>query len=627
MNTLRIAFNAFFLTTAMSTFLAPQHSAAATPAYVAPLAQLPMDQIVRRRLVPQLEHLFEQLEAAPTDAEFQGVRVYASGDRFLPGKIIVGIAHLVLNTPSGDPRLERYLAGSRTIVRHVAGLPNDTWGIYYALMAINRLDKAGLLARAIDEESLARLKKSLDWRRFVTPSDYRLIDLPTNYYGVAFGVARLRMLLGWESSKASEALLAQTLEHYEKYSGAYGFSDETEGEGRFDRYSVLLIAEICQRFIETGLEVTPELKAMLRKSAEVVLKLANVSGDGFGYGRSIGPYGDTAALEVLAAAAYLEVLSAEEAAYAYAYATRIAAKYVDFWVDRGMGSVNLWRHGRRTDKYRGEHRILGENFSLIHQLITTNELWNRAGLRNQTPRADLGAWLELTQPRFDLIWFARGRYDRALVLVRDRDRVFSLPLINGGTGQHQHAPYYPLPFSPRLLEGQPDSGHRFPLLMPKFVLDDGSELLATSFAKDIELQTESTKATLSYRQDELDRLEGAAPVPDERIAASTRYDFGPGFIARTDTYRPASPLALRGISLDFATFSKGAVVKGSRVTFASGAIEAFDVEGFETCVLQDIAASALRESTSGPMQTHVRCERGPMRLDEPLVLRWKFSYR
>lgn len=627
MNSLRTVFNALLLMTALSTSLSHPHSEAAKPAYVPPLAQVPIDQIVRQQLMPQLEHLFEQLEAAPTDAEFQGVRVYASGDKFLPGKIIVGIAHLILNTPPGDPRLERYLAGSRTIVRHVAGLTNDTWGIYYALMAINRLDKAGLLARAIDDESLARLKKSLDWRRFVTPSDYRLIDLPTNYYGVAFGVARLRMLLGWESSKASEALLAQTLEHYEKYSGANGFSDETEGEGRFDRYSVLLIAEICQRFIETGLEVTPKLKGLLRKSAEVVLKLANVGGDGFGYGRSIGPYGDTAALEVLASAAYLGVLSADEAAYAYAFATRIAAKYVDFWLDRGMCSVNLWRHGRRTDAYRGEHRILGENFSLIHQLITTNELWNRAGFRNQAPRADLGAWLERTQPRFDLIWFARGHHDRALVLYRDRGRVFSLPLINGGTGQHHHAPYYPLPFSPRLLEGQPDSGHRFPLLMPKFVLDDGSELLATSFAKDIEFQTEGTKAMLRYRQDELDRLEGAAPMPDPRIAANTTYDFGPGFIARTDTYRPASPLALRGISLDFATFSQGAVVKDSRVTFAAGAIDSFEVEGFETCVLQDIAASELRESTSGPMQTHVRCERARMRLDQPLVLRWKFTYR
>jgi hypothetical protein len=627
MTLLRTASIAILLMTAFSTSMSKTHIEAATPIYVPPLAQVPMDQIVHQQLMPQLEHLFEQLEAALTDAVFQGVRVYASGDKFLPGKIIVGIAHLILNTPAGDPRLERYFAGSRTIVRHVAGLTNDTWGIYYALMAINRLSKAGLLARAIDEESLALLKQSLDWRRFVTPTDYRLINLPTNYYGVAFGVARLRMLLGWEDGEASQALLDKTLEHYEKYSGANGFSDETEGEGRFDRYSVLLIAEICQRFIETGLEVTPKLKGLLRKSAEVVLKLANVGGDGFGYGRSIGPYGDTAALEVLASAAALGVLSADEAAYAYAYATRIAAKYVDFWFDRGMRSVNLWRHGRRTDGYRGEHRILGENFSLIHQLITTNELWNRAGFKNQAPRADLGAWLEKTQSRFDLIWFARGRYDRALVLYRDRGRVFSLPLINGGTSQHHHAPYYPLPFSPRVLEAQPDSGHRFPLLMPKFVLDDGSELLATSFAKNVEFQTQGAKATLSYRQDELDRLEGAAPIADARITASTTYDFGPGFIARTDTYRPASPLALRGISLDFATFSQGAVVTGSRVTFASGAIDSFEVEGFETCVLQDIAASELRESTSGPMQTHVRCERGRMQLDGSIVLRWKFTYR
>jgi hypothetical protein len=51
------------------------------------------------------------------------------------------------------------------------------------------------------------------------------------------------------------------LDHYRIYSGEYGFADETDGSGRFDRYSVLLIGEIAQRFIETGMEPTPQVKA------------------------------------------------------------------------------------------------------------------------------------------------------------------------------------------------------------------------------------------------------------------------------------------------------------------------------------------------------------------------------
>src|SRR5262249_10233844 len=138
--------------------------------------------------------------------------------------------------------------------------------------------------------------------------------------------------------------------------GQFGFSDETAGEGRFDRYSILLIAEICERFVETGLTVPPELKRMLRKSAELALATASSTGEGFSFGRSIGAYGETAELEILSIAAYLDVLSAEEKQYAYAYATRIVARYVEFWYDSTLHSVDLWGKGRRTDAYRGENR-------------------------------------------------------------------------------------------------------------------------------------------------------------------------------------------------------------------------------------------------------------------------------
>ncbi|RLM51049.1 hypothetical protein DVK02_17135, partial [Halobellus sp. Atlit-31R] len=179
------------------------------------------------------------------------------------------------------------------------------------------------------------------------------------------------------------------LKHYAAYSGEFGFSDETDGQGRFDRYSILLAAEICERFIETGLEVTPELKALLRKSAEVALNSATANGSGFTMGRSLGPYGETAMLEILSTAAYLGVLSAEEKEYAYAYSSRIAERYMKFWYNPEIHSVDMWNGGRRTDTYRGKHRILGENFSLLHQLIATNEMWNRAGMKDIVPRTDL----------------------------------------------------------------------------------------------------------------------------------------------------------------------------------------------------------------------------------------------
>ena len=42
---------------------------------------------------------------------------------------------------------------------------------------------------------------------------FTLINLPTNYYGVAFSIARLRFLMGWEDQSGSDALLACRADH------------------------------------------------------------------------------------------------------------------------------------------------------------------------------------------------------------------------------------------------------------------------------------------------------------------------------------------------------------------------------------------------------------------------------
>ncbi|MGH1558514.1 hypothetical protein ACRAWD_13890 [Caulobacter segnis] len=57
----------------------------------------------------------------------------------------------------------------------------------------------------------------------------------------------------------------------------------------------------------------------LRKSADVMLMRLDADGRGFEYGRSIGPYGETAIIEVLTAAAVLDLLTPPEKDLAYAY--------------------------------------------------------------------------------------------------------------------------------------------------------------------------------------------------------------------------------------------------------------------------------------------------------------------
>jgi hypothetical protein len=590
------------------------------------LATPPLHQTVEQAY-PQLDWFFRKLVQEKDDITIDGRASFQSHDKFLPGKIATGLADVLLHTPADDPRLPGMLRDYAAIADLTIGMENDTWGIYYYIGALYKLKQAGLLERAVRPATLEQLRKKLDWRTFVRVPAYELVDLPTNYYGVAFSIARLRLLMGWEDAQASGILLDRMLKHYADYSGAYGFSDETDGQGRFDRYSILLAAEICERFIETGLTVTPELKALLRKSADVALNAASADGTGFTMGRSLGPYGETAMLEILSTAAYLGVLTPEEKEYAYAYSARIGERYMNFWYDPAVHSVDMWGKGRRTDTYRGRHRILGENFSLLHQLSSTDDMWNRAGMKNAVPRADLAAWLERTRPAFSLARFADGEYDRALAIWRDGPHVFSLSMINGGPGQHANSPYYPLPFSYGIVSGIADSGAAHPQLLPKFRLADGSELIATAFMKDIQAGDADGGYRVTYRQDALTKLGRNVPVKDTRIAVETTYSLHHGVVTRTDTYTPAAPIDVAAVSLEFASFSGGPTVAGHTVTFRDGAVHAFSVDGLAHCGADDVTGNEAYRAPYGPMATLATCRTGAFTFDKPLTISWTIRYR
>jgi hypothetical protein len=598
--------------------------------YVPPLANVPMNQIIEQQLYPQLEYLFDKMVTEKEGVTIDGVAALKSNDKFLQGKIASGLAHVLLNMRRDDPRLQdqlnKRLRQFREIADMTAGMDNHTWGIYYYLEALYQLKQAGLLEQAVSPATLARLKTSLDWHTFVTPQ-WELIKLPTNYYGVAFSVSRLRMLLGWEDESASKVLLEKMMTHYRTYSGKYGFSDETPGEGRFDRYSILLVAEICERFIETGMEVTPEIKVMLRKSADIVLNIANTAGEGFTFGRSLGPYGDTAALEILSASAYLGVLTPEEKQYAYAYSNRIVARYMDFWYNPSMHSVDMWNGGRRTDTYRAKHRILGENFSLSHQLIFTTEFWNGAGMKDAKPKADLQAWLDRTRPRFSTAWFAQGEYDRALAIYRDRQHVFSLNMINGGNSQYDNSPYYPLPFAAGIIAGTPDSGPEHAQLLPKFTLADGSQLIGTSYIKDIRTDSKGKGARVSYRQDALAKTGGKGPVADGRIKLATTYTLEPGVITRTDTYTPSAPLQVSRLSLEFASYSDAPALQGKTVRFGNGDVTAFEVAGLDACTVEATGGADPYRAPTGAMASHLTCASSNFSFDRPLTVKWTLRYK
>ncbi len=582
------------------------------------------NEVVQSKLQPQAERLLLRLVQEGHGLTMDGAPVFDGRDKFLPGKIAVGLVDFLLSVPKNDPRLPGDLQAFRRVAALTVDDANDSWGAYYYMLALNGLRKAGLLRDAVDRLTLAKLRVRLDWRMFVDVDDYVLIDHPNNYYCVAFGIARLRAQMGWEDGAAAEKLFARIRAHYRQYSGDYGFADETDGEGRFDRYSVLLAGEIARHFIETDGKPPKEALGWLRNSADVMLSRMHAGGEGFEYGRSLGPYSETAIVEVLTAAAELDVLSEQEKALAYSYATRAAERYVGFWIDGTTGAVNLWDNGRRTDAYRGKFRRFGENLSLAHQFAYTNAVWNRLGYQDKVPLADFAQALKKL-PQQTVTWFARGQYDRVLLTRRDGDHIIGLPLISGGTTQHMHSPYFPIPFSRGMLAGVADGTQ--PLLLPQFTLADGSKVMPLAFIRAVSVTSRGHRTTVTYRQSELDRLGGESPIADDRLAVATTYVFEPGRITRTDIYTPKGSVGIAGIELDFGSFSEIAGSTARAVRFGTGALDEFKVAGLEGCQVTAIKDDPDFESDEGPMAAKIVCSSGARTVRDPFIISWTVTYR
>jgi hypothetical protein len=606
---------------ALGSIAGPSAKAAA----VASVDSIPAyNQTVTGRILPQSRELLVRLAKEGRGLSLDGVPVFNGDDKFLPGKIALSLGEFLVTVPADDPRRAEYIAGFRRISKLTVDDANDSWGIYYYISGLNKLRKAGLLGAAVDRLTLAKLRVRLDWRSFVDVDTFTLIDHPNNYYCVAFGIARLRVQMGWEDAAGSERLLRKMLEHYRQYSGEYGFADETDGDGRFDRYSILLSAEIAQKFIETGSQPPPEVVGWVRKSADVMFQRLNPHGDGFEYGRSLGPYGLTAIVEVLTAAAVLGVLNEQEKALAYAFISRAGQRYVDFWVSPKTGSVDMWDQGRRTDAYRGKFRILGENLSLAHQFVYTNAFWNELGFQDQPPMSHFEAALEKL-PKRNVTWFARGEYDRLLLTLRDHGHVIGLPLINGGPSQHMHNPYFPIPYSPGMLDSVADGST--PQLLPQFTLADGSVLAPLAFFRHVQVQERHAETVITYQQSQLDRLGTETPIADDRLSLTTTYVLTPGRIVRTDVYTPKGAVEIKSLRLEFATYSDAASRKGTTTVFGHGAVRKFETSGFERCSFTPISDDPAYHTPTGPFVTRVLCESPARTLKSPLQLRWSLSYQ
>jgi hypothetical protein len=236
------------------------------------------------------------------------------------------------------------------------------------------------------------------------------------------------------------------------------------------------------------------------------------------------------------------------------------------------------------------------------------------------------------RPTETLTWFARGQYDRALFTRRDGARVISLPVVNGGAGQHAHTPYYPIPFIPGLVAGVPE--RTFPFLVPELrragaVGAAAVALMPLAYQQQVERSRRGGHTRLSWTQPMLDRVGGRGPVADSSGRVATAYTFMPGTIEREDRWSSTAWGPADSLQVSFASFDSVAMVSQLnrqtwRFTMVGGIGRHFVVTGYTSCRADPLNATSEYRTPVGAHRTLIRCStpwRGPAQ-----TVRWQLTY-
>jgi hypothetical protein len=212
-----------------------------------------------------------------------------------------------------------------------------------------------------------------------------------------------------------------------------------------------------------------------------------------------------------------------------------------------------------------------------------------------------------------------------LLTLRDRGHVIGLPLINGGQSQHMHNPYFPIPFSAGMLDGIADGSS--PQLIPQFSLAEGSVLAPLAYFQHVKVAERGNETIITFQQPCLDRLGGQSPIPDDRFSLTSTYVLSSGRISRTDVYTPKGTVELKGLRMEFATYSDAPVQKGGTTAFGHGAVRKFETSGFEHCGTAPVQDDVAYHTATGPLLTSVVCESSARTVQGPLKLSWTLSYQ
>lgn len=502
------------------------------------------------------------------------------------------------------------------------------WGVLFYLMGLHRaVNITDPHLESLVRRQIAELKNVLDWRELMIPGSLCLLPgVPTNFLAVAASIACYRYKLGWEGAEIIHALLAELGKCGSQDALVDGLLDDSCGHGRYDRYSLLVPAELTDVFVDCGLRPPDAVLAGLRCSGEIVLSLRNASGHGIPYGRSIGAYGDSAVFQILAMAVRFNLVSDTELALAYCHA--ILDKFEAFWIDGKTGLIDLWGKGRQPDPYRHAGRSFGESLTLYWQLLQFSARLVEAEVRQ--PKVLMPP---VSVSVVEKHVFTLGPLERSLVVVRRDSRVFTLPFVSGGAGSatigsetlfyYAASPYLPIPYAVQLLEVS--ALQLMPQLMPRIVLKDGTVLLGVHYFSDIVAEAKGSTIIVRYRQKSYSCLEKEEPTPDERFSSEVCYRFCSGEIERHERITGRIKDILR-IEMIFSTFSTNALVTDEGVIFGAGPVTHFKVSGLTVRQTRSLTPGPDTSTTHGSLRTSVDLLRESFESVDTYSITWRLGY-
>jgi hypothetical protein len=296
--------------------------------------------------------------------------------------------------------------------------------------------------------------------------------------------------------------------------------------------------------------------------------------------------------------------------------------------------------GRGTDTYRGKPRVMGENFSLLHQFMYVNAWWDKLGFGSKAPMSDtdLQAWLD-ARPHYTLTWYnlpgdTAHPYSAALVTVRDGKRVINLNL-SQAPDYNSYTPYYPTPFSDKLIYGTTDLGYA--LLIPQ-VTYNGKTYIPVTYYKNLSVQENNGQVVVSFDTAKFRQAaKNATYATDIDLQVHTVLTFDHGSMTRTDTLSSATLTGNMAVETDFTSFADfqntTANSDGFSVKYANSNATSYGTTGFDSCALSNFEMAAgvtnpLSTTPIGQLHSKFACTTLPFALTagSQRTLGWTLKY-